>query len=327
MKPSVPEYRSTPSIKLWFSIGILVFLSALSSFQYSNRLSDDTEDDILITQDTLLSLYGAYVFNSESCLQCHVLEDAISLDALSLDGLGGKYTDIWHLWHLLDPRLVQPESGMPSYASLLDIEMDKKIFQQLLNENLPEAKLANLEQNWAKLQASSEAMRTRLLSFEPDYDLPRHSEMYALIAYLQSIPNSPRKQKIDSIVRAQLLLHGAHWDSIARNDFVDMTAMVAQMTEQDIAEGRLLFLENCAPCHRKDAGGSFGPNLTDRFWLHGGATADIIRSIVVGHPDKGMMSWKLVFDELQVAQLVAFIQSLDGTQLQNGKAPQGELQR
>lgn len=315
------------SVKLMLSIGILASISVLSSFQYSNRLSDETEDDILITKDTLLSLYGAYVFNSESCLQCHVLEDAVSLDAMSLDGLGGKYTDIWHLWHLLDPRSMQPESGMPSFASLLDIEMDKGIFQQLLNEKLPDAEHADLEQNWAKLQASSDAMRARLLSFEPDFDLPRNAEMYALIAYLQTIPSSPRKQKIDSIVGAQLLLHGAHWDSIARNNFVDVTAMVAMKTEQDIAEGRLLFLENCAPCHQKDGGGSVGPNLTDKYWLHGGDTADIIRSIVLGHPEKGMMSWKLVFDEHQVAQLVAFIQSLEGTHVQIGKAPQGELKR
>jgi cytochrome c oxidase cbb3-type subunit III len=327
MKPSVPEYQSTPSIKLWFSIGILVFLSALSSFQYSNRYSEDTQQDILITRDTLLSLYGAYVFNSESCLQCHVLEDAISLDALSLDGLGGKYTDIWHLWHLMDPRSIQPESGMPAFSSLLKIEMDEDIFHKLMLERYPNAEEHELEHYWASLKSSSEAMRLRLMDFEPAYDLPEYSEMYALIAYLQSIPTSPRKHKLDSIVTEQLLKHEARWDSIAENNYVEVVALLGQLRADDISEGRLLFRDNCATCHREDGGGLIGPNLTDAYWLHGGKPADIVRSIVLGHPKRGMRSWKLVFSQEQVAQLTAFIQSLKGAKVANGKAPQGELQR
>jgi cytochrome c oxidase cbb3-type subunit III len=323
----VPEAPTTPTIKLWISIGILVSIAVLSSFQYSNRYSDDLEEDVLITQDSLLSLYGAYVFNSESCLQCHVLEDGISLDALSLDGIGGKYTDIWHLWHLIDPRSIQPESGMPAFGSLLKIQMDEDVFHSLILERFPNVEKHEIKQQWSSLKTSSEAMRIRLMSFQSDYDLPEHSEMYALIAYLQSIHTSARKHKLDSIVTEQLLQHEARWDSIAGNNYAEVITLLRQMKADDISEGRLLFRDNCATCHREDGGGLIGPNLTDPYWLHGGKAVDIVRSIVLGHPKRGMMSWKLVFDQQQVAQLTAFIQSLEGVKVQNGKAPQGELQR
>jgi len=315
------------NIKYPVSFIILMSVALLSSFQYSSRNTFDSDEDILITKDSLLSLYGGFVFNSESCLQCHVLEDGTALDALSLDGLGGTYTDIWHLWHLMNPRSMQPESGMPAFGSLLKMGMDAAVFQQLLLERFPDIKQQEIEDSWANLLSSSEAMRSRLLSFEPDFELPPHSEMYALIAYLQSIPNSPRKQKIDSILLEQLQKHEALWDTVAENNFKQVVTLVNLLQADDLLEGRMLFRDNCAACHREDGGGFIGPNLTDAYWLHGGKTEDIIRSIVIGHPNKGMMSWKLVFNQEQVAQLAGFIQSLEGTEVSNGKSPQGELKR
>ncbi|TGV62212.1 hypothetical protein EN801_049765, partial [Mesorhizobium sp. M00.F.Ca.ET.158.01.1.1] len=32
--------------------------------------------------------------------------------------IGGKYSDIWHVTHLSNPRAVVPESNMPAYAFL-----------------------------------------------------------------------------------------------------------------------------------------------------------------------------------------------------------------
>src|SRR5690606_13624683 len=38
--------------------------------------------------------------------------------------LGGKYSDFWHVAHLIDPRDVVPESNMPSYAFLARTQLD-----------------------------------------------------------------------------------------------------------------------------------------------------------------------------------------------------------
>lgn len=44
--------------------------------------------------------------------------------------VGGKYSDYWHVQHLLNPRELQPQSLMPSYAFMLD--------EPLEVEDLPE---------------------------------------------------------------------------------------------------------------------------------------------------------------------------------------------
>ena len=38
--------------------------------------------------------------------------------------LGGKYSDAWHVAHLLDPRALVPSSNMPHYAFLLDAPLE-----------------------------------------------------------------------------------------------------------------------------------------------------------------------------------------------------------
>ena len=44
-----------------------------------------------------------------------------------------------------------------------------------------------------------------------------------------------------------------------------------------LADGKQVFMNNCASCHRKDGGGDIGPNLTDEYWLHGGGIKDIFK--------------------------------------------------
>ncbi len=38
--------------------------------------------------------------------------------------LGDKYSDDWHVAHLVDPRALVPESNMPQYAFLLDAALE-----------------------------------------------------------------------------------------------------------------------------------------------------------------------------------------------------------
>ena len=40
--------------------------------------------------------------------------------------VGGKYTDSWHVAHLIDPRSVVPQSIMPSYGFLMTTPLDTR---------------------------------------------------------------------------------------------------------------------------------------------------------------------------------------------------------
>jgi cytochrome c oxidase cbb3-type subunit 3 len=89
-----------------------------------------------------------------------------------------------------------------------------------------------------------------------------------------------------------------------------------------LAQGKEVFTSTCAPCHGGQAQGLVGPNLTDKFWLHGGAPVDVHKSITNGYPDKGMRPWAQVLGATRVRAVAAFVVSLKGQNLP-GRPPQG----
>lgn len=107
---------------------------------------------------------------------------------------------------------------------------------------------------------------------------------------------------------------------------VDEATLNAYATDQaKIDAGAALFTAQCAACHGAEGQGLIGPNLTDPYWIKGGTGIDIYTSISKGSLEKGMPPWEAVFNEVERAELVAFIQSLEGTTPPNPKAAEGEL--
>jgi cytochrome c oxidase cbb3-type subunit III len=101
---------------------------------------------------------------------------------------------------------------------------------------------------------------------------------------------------------------------------------VKMLDAAGIAKGQALFTANCTPCHGPEGQGApVGPNLTDQYWIHGGAIADVFKTIKYGVVEKGMRSWKDDFSPVQMAQLASFVLSLQGTKPANPKEPQGVL--
>ena len=90
-----------------------------------------------------------------------------------------------------------------------------------------------------------------------------------------------------------------------------------------LAAGRQTFATTCAPCHQPDGGGNIGPNLTDDFWIHGNRPMDLVRTITIGVPDKGMPTWGGALKSEQVGQVAAYILTMHGTHPASPKAPQG----
>ena len=97
-------------------------------------------------------------------------------------------------------------------------------------------------------------------------------------------------------------------------------------TDADIlASGAKVFGQQCAVCHKADAGGSIGPNLTDDYWIHGGDIQSVFTTIKVGVPDKGMISWEAMLSPEQMRDVANYIKSLRGSNPPAAKAPQGEF--
>ena len=67
--------------------------------------------------------YGHYSLASESMYD-HPMQWGSKRTGPDIARLGGKYSDAWHIQHLIAPRSVVPESVMPNYPWLLDNKVD-----------------------------------------------------------------------------------------------------------------------------------------------------------------------------------------------------------
>lgn len=89
------------------------------------------------------------------------------------------------------------------------------------------------------------------------------------------------------------------------------------------AAGKAIFIANCVACHGNNGEGTIGPNLTDRFWIHGAEIQDVFRTVKYGVPEKGMVPWEQTLTPAQIAEVSSFILTLRDTKPANGKAAEG----
>jgi cytochrome c oxidase cbb3-type subunit 3 len=90
-----------------------------------------------------------------------------------------------------------------------------------------------------------------------------------------------------------------------------------------IETGKTMFTQSCVACHGTKGEGGIGPNLTDKFWIHGGSMNNIYNTIKIGYPEKGMQSWQTMLSPVQMKNLASYVKSIIGTNPPNAKAPQG----
>jgi cytochrome c oxidase cbb3-type subunit 2 len=84
--------------------------------------------------------------------------------------VGGRYSDDWHIIHLIDPRSVVPESNMPGYPWLADAKVDGELVQKKMSV------LQTLGDPYTDEEISAAAAAVE-----------GKTEMDALVAYLQGL--------------------------------------------------------------------------------------------------------------------------------------------
>lgn len=89
--------------------------------------------------------------------------------------------------------------------------------------------------------------------------------------------------------------------------------------------GGARFTRSCSPCHGEQAQGLIGPNLTDDRWIHGGSVEQIFQTVAKGWPAKGMPPWGRALRPEELAAVVSYVRSLQGSNPPNPRAPEGEL--
>lgn len=142
--------------------------------------------------------YGHYSLAAESMYD-HPFQWGSKRTGPDLARVGGRYSDEWHVQHLIEPQSVVPESIMPTYAFLMKNEINTTNFAAHLRANRavgvpytqamienavsdmktqsdPDSNTAGLEQRYQKIS---------IRNF--DGDTNRLTEMDALVAYLQML--------------------------------------------------------------------------------------------------------------------------------------------
>jgi cytochrome c oxidase cbb3-type subunit I/II len=109
-----------------------------------------------------------------------------------LHRVGGKYSNLWHLQHLIDPAAISRGSNMPSYRFLLERSIDLGDISLKLSamKRLGVPYTANdLSHGSEEAQRQGRAIAADLQ--QGGVTVPPESELVALIAYLQRLGKHP----------------------------------------------------------------------------------------------------------------------------------------
>ena len=136
--------------------------------------------------------YGDYSRLEESLLD-HPFLWGSKRTGPDLARVGGKYANLWHYLHLMDPRATSPESNMPSYHWLkkrrAKLERIVKKMQTLAALGVP---YSDLDFSRAEDLAVSQGEMIAADLASQSVEIAPDSEMAALIAYLQRLGRGPQ---------------------------------------------------------------------------------------------------------------------------------------
>lgn len=296
-------------------IVLVTFTSCGSSKNKSANITEYLGESILVD-------YGRFVYERERCNTCHTQNISKANENLfSLDDYGGYRSPSWTLSFLIEPRFLLPGCTMPSFSYLQDSTLNKESLRKVLREkNITKKK--TIDNYWKKLNTKT----TDYLDNIQDYKVLKshekldNSEIIPLVAYLQQIPRSPEKKYLDSIENIEYRKFVKKWDKLYEKSDSIISATLLEPGSTN--KGKIIFNNNCTVCHGNNAQGMIGPNLTDEYWIYGGSNEDLINTILEGTIN-GMPSHRYKLKPKEIGQLLSFIKSLKGLNMEGQKDPQG----
>lgn len=208
------------------------------------------------------------------------------------------------------------------------------------DEPKPKRVKKGLKINWGKLFYSLKPVQENDPQLEHEYDGIRELDnnlppllnyifVFTLIFSIFYIfhytifgtGDSPLQEYNNEIKAAQL----ERDELIKSGAFINEKTAVFMKDETSLGNGKTIFDVNCVVCHGSKGEGLIGPNFTDNYWIHGGDIGNIFKTVSVGVPEKGMISWKTQLSPKQIQLVSSYIMSLKGTNPPNQKQPEGIL--
>lgn len=188
----------------WFAVLSIIAISIGGLVEITPLLFQDQVNEPVknLRPYTALELEGRDIYIREGCVGCHsqmirpfraeteryghysVAGESVwehpflwgsKRTGPDLARVGGRYSDEWHYVHLMDPRAVVPESNMPGYPWLAERTLDGNLTARKM-EVFRRFGVPYTDEDIANAQD----------------DVAGHTEMEALIAYLQSLGTALR---------------------------------------------------------------------------------------------------------------------------------------
>ena len=105
---------------------------------------------------------------------------------------------------------------------------------------------------------------------------------------------------------------------LAMGEIDEFKLATVMQNKNAMKEAAKTFQKSCKLCHKADASGDIGPNLTDEYWLHGNTMTEIYSVIKDGR--NKMPPWAKKMSPAMVVYMAAYVGTLRGQNLP-GKPP------
>ncbi len=223
---------------------------------------------------------------------------------------------IWHYEHFLNPQEFIKGSIMPRYPWFFENTLDrsslKRKIEVMIMLGVPyngaekdynyvdaegEVDFAVVE---AAYKSQAEEIAEELQSMGKDVTWDK--EIIAMIAYLHKLGKDISLAKLAE-----------------KNDSETESGTVELSAEEIGAE---LFATHCLACHGANGQGGVGSNLGDNFTIHGATTEEMHKIISEGFG--AMPPFANSLNETEMTNIVAYTESLLGTNPENGKEAEGD---
>jgi cytochrome c oxidase cbb3-type subunit 3 len=258
-------------------------------------------------------------YGSLSALSFWTLTTVLGLELLIIFVLLYFIRNLWRILNPVPVKLTVDGKKAPSWIKTTWANLDKRFF----------TKAAPIEQEAdILLDHDYDGIRELDNALPPWWKYGFYITIFVAIFYILKFEvwhtgMNPTEEYNTEMAEAKIETD-AYLASMKEN--VDENTVV-MLDAVGIATGKTLYTKTCVACHSPNGAGGVGPNLTDNYSLHGATIKDIFKTIKYGWPDKGMQAWQSNFSPVEMQQIASYVKSLVNTNVADGKAPQGELNK
>jgi cytochrome c oxidase cbb3-type subunit 3 len=258
-------------------------------------------------------------YGSLSALSFWTLTTVLGLELLIIFVLLYFIRNLWRILNPVPVKLTVDGKKAPSWIKTTWVNLDKRFF----------TKAAPIEQEAdILLDHDYDGIRELDNALPPWWKYGFYITIFVAIFYILKFEvwhtgMNPTEEYNTEMSEAKIETD-AYLASMKEN--VDENTVV-MLDAVGIATGKTLYTKTCVACHSPNGAGGVGPNLTDNYSIHGATIKDIFKTIKYGWPDKGMQAWQSNFSPVEMQQIASYVKSLVNTNVADGKAPQGELNK